>query len=418
MRKKSVSWINRIASVVLFSISSATLAQTIPGMAYPSNDKLKSTKPTIAVGATLDANGRLWLVKVDNKRLLVSRSDDGGQRFSTPVVVTPGQENISADGENRPKIAVANDGTVLLTWTQALAKNYSGNIRFSRSVDGGKNFSAPITLNDDGLITGHRFDSLAIDGAGKVVVTWLDARERDAAKATGAKFAGSSVYMAHSTNNGASFTANRKVTDHTCECCRTATTWSAEGPVAFWRNLYGTNTRDFALANVDQRGFKLNVLDANAVRRVTDDHWQIDACPHHGGDIAAVGSTLHLVWFTNGKTRQGLFYKRIEGSHHTPPMPFGDAAAQAGHPSVAAAGKTVLLSWREFNGRNYVAQAMRSNDGGVSWGAPQRLAESTGMADYPVPLTDGRQALVVWNSASEGLRVLPLVSAPDAVSVK
>jgi len=168
--------------------------------------------------------------------------------------------------------------------------------------------------------------------------------------------------------------------------------------VALWRNLYGSNTRDFALAN----------LDSGKQRRVTDDEWRIDACPHHGGGLAVdARGALHLVWFTQGKTRQGLFYKRIADGRESAPMALGNPAVQAGHAAVAAAGSTVLLTWREFDGRAYVVQAMRSTDGGASWSAPRRLAESAGAADYPLPLTDGARALVVWNSASEGVRVLP-----------
>ena len=95
-------------------------------------------KATLAVGATLDENGRLWMARVENQRLLVSWSDDDGTNFSSPVVVTPEPENISADGESRPKIAVARDGTVLLTWVQSLPQKYAGNVRFSRSTDSGQ----------------------------------------------------------------------------------------------------------------------------------------------------------------------------------------------------------------------------------------------------------------------------------------
>lgn len=361
--------------------------------------KSKPAKPMIAVGAALDAQGRLWLARVENQLLFVAYSEDGGARFSVPVRVTSEPETISAEGENRPKIAVTADGVVLLTWTQALPQNYSGNIRFARSVDGGKTFTAPITLNDDGRIASHRFDSLAIDGKGRVAVAWLDARDRDAAKEKGGAFSGVSVYTAQSNDNGARFGVNRRLAEHSCECCRTAMTWTAAGPVALWRNLFGTNTRDFAIAS----------LDNGAVRRATHDEWQIDACPHHGGGIAVDGrGVLHLTWFTNGKARQGLFYKQLDGETESRPMALGNPAAQAGHSSVAAAGSMVILAWREFDGRAYVAQAMRSDDGGASWSAPIRLAEAAGAADYPLPLTDGKRALVVWNAAAEGLRVLPV----------
>lgn len=231
-----------------------------------------------------------------------------------------------------------------------------------------------------------------------MAVLWLDGRDRDAVKEQGGTFAGVSVYVARSADNGAHFDANRRLTEHTCECCRTALAWTADGPVALWRNLYGTNTRDFALGN----------LDSGKVRRATDDDWRIDACPHHGGGLAVDGAgALHLVWFTQGQKRQGLFYKRVANGVESQPMAIGSPAAQAGHATVAAAGNTVLISWREFDGRVYAAQAMHSTDGGATWSAPQRLAESSGAADYPLPLTDGKRAMVVWNSAIEGVRVLP-----------
>ena len=102
-------------------------------------------KPTLAVGATLDHNGRLWLARVEKQHLVVSWSDDNGTNFSLPVcgLLSPEPENIAADGESRPKIAVARDGTVLLTWVQSLPQKYAGNVRFSRSADSGQTFSHP-----------------------------------------------------------------------------------------------------------------------------------------------------------------------------------------------------------------------------------------------------------------------------------
>jgi hypothetical protein len=74
------------------------------------------------VGVTLDEAGRLRLARVENQRLLVSVSTGDGLTFSTPVKITREPEDIYADGENRPKVAVARDGTVLLTWVQSLGR--------------------------------------------------------------------------------------------------------------------------------------------------------------------------------------------------------------------------------------------------------------------------------------------------------
>lgn len=357
----------------------------------------KPEKPTLAVGATLDENGRLWLAKVENRRLLVSRSDDEGQTFSVPVAVTEEPEAIVADGENRPSIAVANDGIVLVTWVQSLPQKYSGNVRFARSADSGKSFSQPITINDDERITSHRFASMATDGRGRVEIAWLDGRDRDAAKERGESFSGVSLYTAQSFDNGKTFRANRRFYAHTCECCRIGTTWTPDGPVALWRNIFGVNTRDFAIGNLDKGG----------IRRATDDQWQIDACPHNGGSIAAGHhGRLHLAWSTDGNVRQGLFYRYIDGDWQSRPMRVGNPAAQPNHASVVALGRTVLLTWREFDGDKYSAKLMHSNDAGATWSEPILLMESAGPSDYPIPLIDGKKVLVVWNTAKDGLRIL------------
>ena len=189
-----MSWIPRVAVVFLMSISTVVLASqhhsASEGHDHSHHANARPPKPSLAVGVTLDEHGRLWLAKAEDRQLRVSRSEDDGKTFSPPVVVTPEPENILLDGESRPKIAIARDGTVLLTWVQALPKKYAGNVRFARSTDAGRSFSVPATLNDDGRITSHRFDSLAIDGSGRVVVAWLDARDSDHATAKGEAFTG------------------------------------------------------------------------------------------------------------------------------------------------------------------------------------------------------------------------------------
>lgn len=370
----------------------------------------------LSVGAALDSRGQLWLARVQDRHLLVSRSADGGQSFSAPVAVTPQPEAVTADAENRPKIAVGADGSVHVSWTQSLGKPMSAHIRYARSTDGGRTFSPPLILNDDRQVISHRFDALAVDdrrkslwdGRSRVAVVWLDARTRSGKTASKSPQTGVGLYAAVSEDGGASFGRNRRVADHSCQCCRTALTWTAAGPVAFWRHVFGRNIRDFAIAG----------LDGGPLLRVTDDDWEIDGCPHHGGGIAADGrGNLHIVWFTDGARRKGIFYRRIAGTDFSrtgspemsAPLALGDAARQAGHPAVAAFGERVLLTWREFDGRRFSAWAMLSRDAGMSWGAPQKLAEAAEQADYTLPLVDAQRALVVWNTAAEGLRVLPVV---------
>jgi hypothetical protein len=412
-------WTGRIGALAMALLPLAAMAQQHTGHAAAKPDEAEARRQRawderlaiaspLSVGATLDARGQLWLARVENRHLMVSHSADGGRRFSAPVPVTPQPEAVTADAENRPKIAVGGDGSVHVSWTQSLAKPMSAHIRYARSTDGGRTFSPPVILNDDRQLISHRFDALAIDGRGRVAVVWLDARSRSGRTANKSPQTDVGLYAAVSEDGGATFGRNRKVADHSCQCCRTALTWTAAGPIAFWRHVFGRNIRDFAIAN----------LNGGPVLRVTDDEWEIDGCPHHGGGIAADGrGNLHIAWFTNGEKRKGIFYRRVAQTDFSKglvpadmsePLPLGDPARQAGHPAVAAAGERVLLAWREFDGQRFSAWAMLSRDAGVSWGTPQKLAEAQQQADFTLPLIDARQALVVWNTTAEGLRVLPV----------
>ncbi|MBM3565990.1 MAG: exo-alpha-sialidase [Alphaproteobacteria bacterium] len=405
MRRNALCTVGLLLTVGAISHASA---QNMPAMAL-------KEKPALAVGATIAALGALWIAHPENGHLWVKRSSDGGRSFTPPAQVTPAPETVTADAENRPKIAVGQDGIVHVSWTQNLGERMTGFIRYAHSTDGGKHFSTPLTLNSDRQIISHRFDTLATDGKGGVAVAWLDARSRTGKIPKGSPQTQVGVYAAVSQDGGASFAADRLVADHSCQCCRTGMTWTSRGPVVFWRHVFGKNIRDFAVAD----------LAGGKVHRVTDDEWEIDGCPHHGGGIAADGhGNLHVVWFTAGKTRQGIFYRRLAGadfrpdgkltgfSSMHPPMPLGQPNHQPGHPDVVAKGNRILLSWREFDGDRYSVWAMLSRNAGETWNAPLRLAESRGAADYAVPVVDEKQAMVVWNTADEGLRILTVEAAP------
>ena len=51
-----------------------------------------------------------------------------------------------------------------------------------------------MTFNDDGQITSHRFDSMAIDGDGRVMVAWIDGRGSGCGQGKRRKFSGMSLY--------------------------------------------------------------------------------------------------------------------------------------------------------------------------------------------------------------------------------
>ncbi len=81
----------------------------------------------------------------------------------------------------------------------------------------------------------------------------------------------------------------------------------------------------------------------------------------------------HVVWHTQGKKRQGLFYaqSRDEGKTFTDPQNFGDDAKAPGHPVVLATKDRLYRVWKEFDGLTTTIPLQLSRDGGKSWSAPR-----------------------------------------------
>lgn len=361
-----------------------------------------------AATAAFDSRGRLWLAWAVHGRVYVQHSEDRGVQFSAPVAVNATPEAVAAGGEQRPKIAVDATDTVYVAWTRALAEPYTGEVRFTRSDDGGGHFAPPVTVNDDHAVTSHRFEALGISPDGRVYLAWLDKRERLAAEAAGRPYAGAAVYYTVSRDGGRSFQANRKLASETCECCRIALDMDSAGrPVLLWRDIYGEQTRDHSLIafrDVDTPG---------PLRRVSHDGWRIDACPHHGPSVAvADNGVVHAAWFSNAPDRHGLFYARStdRGAHFSAPMPFGEYERQAGHPSVVAQGERVYLAWQEFDGERTSIRYRRSHDRGRTWTAPRRASSTRGWADNPFLLSNGEGVYLSWLTRAEGYRLINLDS--------
>jgi hypothetical protein len=341
---------------------------------------------------------------VEGEGVYVASSPDLGGSFERAARVNPTPEAIDANGEGRPKLAISPRGTILVTWTQKLHKPYAGRIRFSRSIDGGKTFAPPRTLNDDGLVTGHRFDALGVSPRGEVVVAWIDKRDLEAAVARRQAYEGAAIYYATSGDDGLTFGPNRKVRDHACECCRLAIASEGSGePILLFRDILPGGVRDHSLVRL--------VPGGPAPVRATFDDWRIDACPHHGPSLS-VGpdGTQHLAWFSgDGPRPGGVFYGRSSdgGRSFGDPVRLG-ALDTASHPSVLATRDQVFVAWKERVEDGHQVLVRRAPDGHEGLG-PAALAASTAHgSDHPLLVADAGRVYLSWFTDDEGYRLIPL----------
>lgn len=353
-----------------------------------------------AVGAaTFDPQGRLWRVLIAGSYVYVDYSDDYGKHYNGPVRVNQGPQRIVANPEDRPAIAVDPQGRVAVLYPVMGPQGLSP--YFSYSSDGGKRFSTPVPISSHADQTKQIQSTMANDPNGRVYIFWNDEQGTDSAAEQSA-----ALYLASPERLDVPAFVGQKLKDGMCNCCRLAVDFDTDGrAVVFGRFVFEGGIRDHGMLKAGPNG----IIDMPW--RVTDDEWQIDACPVHGPALSiAADGRYHIAWFTQGDRRQGLFYARSDdrGKHFSPPMAFGDPEGLAEHPDVLALGQRVVLVWKEFDGEVSRIKFIESRNRGEHWSAPLTLASTVSAADYPFLITDGKGIFLSWNNVENGYQLIPV----------
>jgi len=372
--------------------------------------------------ALMRSGHQLWVVFTQQDRVYFTTSNNQGASYSPAVAVNSQPEKIYNNGENRPKIAIGKHGEVLLSWSKKTAGKFTGDIRFSRSIDNGKTFELPYTVNDDGLLATHRFDSLQVTDSGKIYLAWIDKRNRVAARKNGESYVGAALYYAVSNDNGASFSDNYKVADSSCECCRIAIAAHGEDEAAvLWRHIFPGSIRDHAAAILKPNGESSHI-------RATMDNWQINACPHHGPDMIRATNTstststnnpnisgmkndnaYHIVWFSNGDDHKGIYYglQNLNTGLQSQLYRVDDNAG-ASHPQLAQYGDRLFIAWKLFDGENTHIRLILSEDNGLSFVDKGTVLSTGASSDHPL-LIEGKDGIYLsWHTSQQGYRVKAL----------
>ena len=252
------------------------------------------------------------------------------------------------------------------------------------------------------------FDSLFLTESGHLYITWIDKRELVASEARGDAYAGAAIYYAVSSDSGASFTPNYRVSSNSCECCRIAIAPNGkENITILWRQIFGEDIRDHAIATLSPNG---HVQDNY---RASYDDWHINACPHHGPTMISSENSAdyHMSWFTNGDLQQGIYYSKFSFDSKSPSsVTLVDGQAGAGHPYLASYDKVLYLVWKGFDGLQPLLNVIRSVDDGNSWSTPETILKSSEGSDHPLLLKNENGVFLSWHSDEHGYIFRPIES--------
>lgn len=265
-----------------------------------------------------DADGNIYIVFVEHNAdksadVYLQKFDKERKSNGGKIRINPEQGQAKAWFGDSPTIEIGGDKAVYIGWTakiESKEKSAANILYLSVSRDGGRSFDAPVKVNDDSAPTSHGMHSLEISDGGKVFMAWLDERnvksEVHGGMAHEETEPNSEVFFAVSNDGGKTFSKNLKLSSEVCPCCKTNLAVDGKGKIyASWRQVVGDNFRHIAVASSENNGesFSAPVI-------VSDDQWQINACPVSGAAMK-VGkeNNLQIVWFTGGKAgKPGLYF--------------------------------------------------------------------------------------------------------------
>jgi len=363
-------------------------------------------KSVVGPSVQIDEQGIVSAVWVeedkDRRTIFFAKSEKPGGSLGAPVPVNRPAEEVYYRQES-PAVAVHGD-EVYVTWSQAHPKitperPFSGELRLSKSTDGGRTFIPSILVNDDGQVIQHTFDSIQAAPNGVLHMAWIDGRE-------GKKEPG--TFVARSTDHGRTIEQNFKIDDETCVCCRTAVATSADGVVyVAWRKIFDGNIRETVVSRSVDGGetFSPSIIVGN-------DRWVYPACPHRPASMGVDRSgRLYVVWYTEGADETPAVYVAYsddQGKSFSPKKQLNRAKGTfPDHPQMAvdSAGRIVVV-WEEQSPVRREVVVSYSLDRGQSFSTPVKLNEKNGQTPT---VAVNRQGTVVMGWKEHAMPVHRLI---------
>jgi len=295
-----------------------------------------------------DDRGRLllsWIEPQDDAHAL-KFATFADNRWSTPQTIAAGDDWF-VNWADTPHLAITPDGALWAHWLQkSAAATYAYDVMLARSADGGRSWSPPLRVNDDGLATEHGFVSLWPAARDTLGIAWLDGRE-SAAEDAHADHSGHGAEVSGAmTLRTATFDAQRqrhaeaRLDAMTCDCCQTDVATTARGPLLVYRDRTPEEIRDIAVTRQQQGTW-------TPAHLVHADRWTMPACPVNGPAVAAQGDEVLVGWYTAAGNTPALKLARSSdaGDTFAAPVVVDSGEVMQGRVDVALERDAAWVLW-------------------------------------------------------------------------
>ena len=346
-----------------------------------------SGQPNLSVGPKGDVY-LSWIQFSDEGNTVVKFATKTGEGWTEPQTIVS-NENVLVNWADFPSMFEMPDGALAANWAMLIPDSEGYTVQVATSKDKGKTWSSPVQPHRDTTKTEHGFVSLTpiSDGAG---VIWLDSRKLEA---------GSDEVSLMYTRVGldGSLADELEIDDRVCECCQPSSIPVAGGILAVYRDRTKDEIRDIAITRFDGKKWA-------APRIISDDRWQISACPIQGPAISAAGDRVAVAWFTaaNDKPRVQLALSADTGETFGKPIQIdgGNPIGRVGVVALASGG--AVVTWIEKVGEGGEVRARQVEAGGkvhdpITVGKTS-IGNSSG---FPRVVRSGNEIIFAWTDTEE-----------------
>lgn len=340
-----------------------------------------------------------WIESQDDSHAL-KLSEFDGKAWSAPRTVAQGDDWF-VNWADTPHVA-ASGNTLWAHWLRKSgAGGYAYDVVLSRSDDQGANWSTPIAVNTDGKPGEHGFVSLWPEAAGGLGIAWLDGRNAGGEGHGGHEGHGGAMTLRTATFDAAGQRLSESELDaRTCDCCQTAMAQTSRGPLLAWRDRDEDEIRDIVVARRDgtawtparkvhDDGWKMPACPVNG-----------PAVAARGERAWVAWYTA-----ANDAPRVRLAFSADAGDTFAAPVEVDAGPAVQGRVAVAASDERVWLAWirEDAQGQSLqLARFTRDLSQEMARTTVARLQGRGRATGFPQLLADGDGARLVWVDIVDG----------------
>ncbi len=287
-----------------------------------------------------------------------------------------------------PSVTPLNGDHWVAHWLSKSAEaTYAYDVLVAQSTDGGQSWSDPVRPHTDGTPTEHGFVSLHAEGDA-VSLLWLDGRNTASTEGTGIN--GMTLRSAVLDRNG-TLLQEHLVDDLVCDCCQTGVAVSSKGPVAVYRNRTVEEIRDIYVARFIDGNWQPGVA-------IADDGWHIEGCPVNGPAIAAMEDLVAVAWFSAANDRTVVRAAISTNAGRTFGQPVEVASQRSsGHVGLAIVDRSaIVISWVESDNRGTNAINIRGMTTAGTLGRKETVGRSSLSRIYPQLARVNDTLLLAW----------------------